>query len=1079
MSLTSVTFYEITTIKAVGKYDNCTAQFVSDQPLTSQLLSVDLGLFIPGNQGSSSLTAWQLTYPSSPGVYDMSYQGPQSSRNYRVELEVVDSLTFKIHAYFMFRADTGGYVSQGLGNNPESFTTKHFGSLSGVYDDLAYLTIKAGAGGSYATFYRPYNANWFNEDNIMNYALEIGGVETNGYVVGQNLTINFNINTDLADAGYDVAIIRTDSIPSGGNFISAHNLHYGRVVQDVSQVDELNADAFVSAKPLNSLVVPGYSFGQVVIDGSHFVDGAIYQVYVVYKVLGVEFAVKTADIEASTIETQYDPVYGSVACSAGQLTCANISVVSSFIGDPNEFTNDYQVKAILPSGVFSPIASVTAFTDGPVVGITSFTDTVAQWDYSGPILGATQVTLVITLDNGAVISAVAPIQTFPGTNYNNVEVCAFDAIETCCIENICPGESSRFCVQMDEAEYNAAATAAGVNGTFEDNFVGVTAGVVDSLGAPPFSFDQGLTVTPLSNGGCVDLTIPNEWQNSTKYIVFVFQFDLGTHMDYIYKPMRFTVGQANLSAAVVAIRDEDNNLLPVLCNEETGQLTVFLQGDFEGCDSLEVLIGLEGSDSYSAGPVTVQNVTATSAEAVIDLSLLGNYEDQAYCLRLRCIQAPIDGPESCEGECFDMSLTQTTLSGGNNAVMRFEFTVPDDVESFQITTNTGASALLTGPTGSFDFNVATYGPEISVQYTIIAVRGGCIFTSSLIMSTYNQTADATTVEYNICNAPPESSCNNYIGIITDCDPSGGYGNEQIYATAALDGATNIDTTTFEYSLNGVDGWAAYTGGTPLTATFAAFRLTVTFTDGCPDLVAQESVTCLGNSVQFCNNQPELSECIFDADAQTLIVNDIGTYTSEVLDPLFAYSLDAGETWLTVDGPISTAGFTDGQVVMFRINPIYADNCNQGPEVFKECVYNEGVTTCDYSAFSLACEVNDSTFTPTFGGDETGLAVSVKEFSENGGASWDVYNNVPVTSASQTVLWRWELQYPGCDTFVLVVACTKECSVEFPDNFNVTITNPSLTVDIPECIGVYDCIDACNAEAGTPTDGEICAPAFPA
>lgn len=1070
--LTSVTIFETTTARAAGQYDMAEAQFISDQTLTGQTLKVDLGLFkATAFNDTSSGNAWAITYPSSPGTYEMAYQGLVQAENYRIDLEVIDSVTFKIQAYFMMRADTGNFVSEGGANNQQSFTALHFqGGADSVYNSAKWFAIRAEVNGESAIHWRPFGGNYFNNSHSLNYTLRINGAEVTGHVPGQDLEVEFDIDTALADAGFDVAVIRVDDI-GPTDFITAHSLNYARVnsASGVNQVDILPADAIKSAQAINNSV-PGYSTGKFTIDGSYFTNEGVYQFFVVYKVLGLYLSVKSPDIEQSPITSQYEPTYGTVSCLMGQVECINFNVTSSYDPDGNVYN-----VLVTPGGSDQLITGGFGVTeDGTTTPLTVGGGGInATWNVSGSVLTGS-VFLTVYLDGGGTASLQAPLLSFPGQNFQVIEECVSDAVATCCLEGICPGQLFSGCVIMNQAEYNQAVIDNGVTGSFTDNLVGITAGVVNNLSAPPFTFDIPLDVEVTGGQGCVEFTIPEDWANTARYIVFVYQFDLGTHMDYIYKPMRIGVGSASLSAVIVDIRDENNNALNVLCNELTGVATVKIAGDFSDCD-LEVSIGEQGSNSYTTGPINVIQGSGTT-DIQIDLSLLGDFADKTYCLRLECSEEPILDGGGCEAGCFDISLSQETVTAGNPANVELTFTVPADVDTVAITTDQGASGIF-GGSGTFSFNQAPSGPMVPVTYTIVVTRDGCVYQTEVTLNSCNVDGDVYAVSYNICNEPPEASCNNVIGILTGCDPSAGPGGELINATADVSGATNIDTQTFEYSLDGIT-YQPYGGG-DLNTTQAYFRLTVTFTDGCKTLVANESVTCFGNSVLICDNEPIIGECIFDAEAETLTVANEGIYTSPVADPNFDYSLDGGATWTPILGPISTTGLTDGQVILIRLNPIYSDGCPQGPEVIKECVFNESVSSCDYTGFELSCTVEDSTFTPTFTGDETGLEVNDKEFSENGGGSWEEYTGIGVVSASQTVLWRWTLKYPGCDTETLVTGCTKDCNLaDFPTELNVNIVNDSITVDIPDCIGIYDCLDNCTVEAGDSGNIELCDPLFP-
>ena len=223
---------------------------------------------------------------------------------------------------------------------------------------------------------------------------------------------------------------------------------------------------------------------------------------------------------------------------------------------------------------------------------------------------------------------------------------------------------------MDQDSYNAAVVENGVTGTYESNLVGITAGITSE--APtiaPLSFDSAVNV---DDSGCADIVVPDEWANTTKYIVFVYHFDLGTHQDFIYRTFRLGIGSNNANIQLTEIRDSENNILKVLCNELTGNLFVTLSGDFSDCN-LIVEVGEEGSNDYSTLPVV--GIVLSEGGAVVELDVTKLQEDKTYCLRISCAEEPID-PDADLCECFDIDLTQTTVVGGTQASMLIDFVVP-------------------------------------------------------------------------------------------------------------------------------------------------------------------------------------------------------------------------------------------------------------------------------------------------------------------------------------------------------------------------------------------------------------------
>lgn len=1080
--LYNVTIIETLSVRAIGQHCELYAQFESDTNLAGDVLLVDVALFIPVLPTTQGDTSWFLIYPTTPGTYEMTHYGADTKRNYEVDLEVIDAYHFKVVVRFLMRADVSGFISESIAGNAGSFTQKSYQGVSSVYGSQKYFAIKAEIGGSSAYHARPFGGSYWQADDPLSAILQIGGVTVNGYEPGQDLDVVFSLAAASVSSAYDIGLMRIDDIDGSIDFVSAHELHYAAVTTGPAQSGNLPTSAITSANPM-AQSVSGVFDGAFTIDGSYFTSGATYRFYIVYSQFGVFRAALSDEINQRTNSSDYPATYGSVSCSSAKTTCADVVVQTQQLVAAHPGLWDWTVILFLDqptAGIFADITGGTAVSENGEGSLSSFTASTAIWTYSQGVSDdapGDYVDFELTLDDGTTASARVEFSNSPlPINLFQTEICAELQFDTCCVENICPGDTLRLCSLMDEDEYNDNVIINGVTGDYDSNLVSRFVGIAGSLGSGPFSFDSYPDVYNrlFSHYGCVDIPILEAWAGQTLYVVFVWHFDLGTHQDYIYKPYRVTVGGTSADISIVTIRNDDNEDITILCTEYEGNVHVCLENAGDDCTA-RVLIGESGTGVYTDDPIIQADEDFSSGQLCVEID--GEYleEGKQYCIRVECIDTP-DDPGGITCQCFDVDVTQSVLAvGTGQSQVQIQFTTAITVDSVEVTADPGGSASFESGNGIFQFNVPSINP-IVVNYTMVIAVGGCVYQQSFTLTTCNVVADSVNRVFDMCTGVISSgdTCDNLPVITTTCDEETG----EIDATFDDSGINStIDTEDQEMSEDGTTWVALSVPTTPSTGELF-FRWTLTFTDDCKPLTVFGHHECDPATALECNNQPDLSECMFDADAETLAIEDTGIYGSAVLNNNLQYSTDGGLTWSNYTSPISTSAFTDGQITLFRLNPEYSDGCPQGPEVVQECIFGSDASNCDYSSFALACTRNgDDSFEAEFTGDTTDLSVNQQQFTENGGASWSDWTGTPVVTASQFIIFRWVLQFEGCEPLTLISGCAKECcpALELPDVLNINIANDlPLSISIDGCVQIEDCVE-CETppEAGTASTIEAC------
>ena len=436
--LNNVTNYDVTVGRAVGQHEVFEAQFQSTEILTGNTLNVDLGLFLQNQIDTSSGAPWTTTYPSSPGLYDMVFQGIQTSQNYRVELQVIDGLSFIIRAHFIMRADTGKFVSEGGANNAGSFTEFSFNGQESIYESPKWFAIRCEHQNDVGIHYRPIAANWYEDGqyNPLTYTLKINGAETSGFVIGQDLTVEFELEGSSIASDYDLAVIRVDNISGGGDFVTAHDLNYGRVTDNVSQVENVPHEALKDGTPI-SYTVPGFGNGTFVIDGNHFVAGATYRFYIIFRNIGLSLPALSNDIESSNLDADYPVTVGDITCTVGEQDCYTLhwttGVAPYYNGSGNGSTWTAQ---IVTAEMNTAIDTVTAISSNGQGAILYSGSSFAIWQYQQPFGSAaagSSVTFSLTMVDGSTFTMVVPLSGQLADS-GEIETCDETTLfETCCV----------------------------------------------------------------------------------------------------------------------------------------------------------------------------------------------------------------------------------------------------------------------------------------------------------------------------------------------------------------------------------------------------------------------------------------------------------------------------------------------------------------------------------------------------------------------------------------------------------------------------------------------------------------------
>ncbi len=243
----------------IGKYERITIPFVSDIPLTGEVLQ-----FVPGIYTDSfpypSNVAFQIIYPAGPGDYEMDII---SCKNYKATLNVVNAYNFKIEFNFFVSKDYKEWITNSAYNNANVFEVN--------YDYIGKLGFYVKVGSSEISASAQIQINSFCEDHMI--------FDENGYIAGEDLEIKIKTSGTVSN-NYYVGLIKKDSISSTPPIITGLIMSYAQIGATVQSVDSLPKSCIKSGHGF--IQVGENSTARVTIDGSCLQNNSTYQVYIVY-----------------------------------------------------------------------------------------------------------------------------------------------------------------------------------------------------------------------------------------------------------------------------------------------------------------------------------------------------------------------------------------------------------------------------------------------------------------------------------------------------------------------------------------------------------------------------------------------------------------------------------------------------------------------------------------------------------------------------------------------------------------------------------------------------------------------------
>lgn len=606
-----------------------------------------------------------------------------------------------------------------------------------------------------------------------------------------------------------------------------------------------------------------------------------------------------------------------------------------------------------------------------------------------------------------------------------------DEFNVGCVTNVAPGTTLTLCAEMNQTEYNTNAMTNGVPGTYATNLQVIN--VYDSVEnlQPGQSLEEitGLTFLGQSADGCYDITIPEAWSGTQRYIIFEYVFFINDdiqYTDYIYWAIPLSV--IDIEAA--------SQLSVVITDSEDAEFTngiICLDYD----DIIKATITHADGANYILSYTDPNGIVLTAAEdfqpsgdALITIDSNQLLLDVDRCIKI--IATPVSITET-DCDCFDIELILSVVSTENGiSDVQLGWSVIDPPATFQsiiIKQGTNPAQEFTDQSGNVLYQVLTFESTITMNFLIIVtLENGCSYTTAATIQVFNVEGESHTLTYDICEDAPDGmlNCNNYPRIQYEtCFLDDG----ELVTNVTFDDsmiASTIATDVREYSIDGGVSWLPFvvnplpspvpTPPTPPTLV----RWTVTYTDDCVGHQVFIPLLC-ARTPPDCNNHPKIA-CHFDPDTETFSVTTaMNPSGSNVTDWHLEYSDDGGLTFNPYTVPFVVDDAIDSIIVI--ANPEYDDSCPQGPVLTCQWVRDEAEINCDYSDYELTSEYDPNTgaHIPTFTGDEDVLEVNTKEYSLDGGVTWTEYLTNP---SGELVIFRWTIKFEGCCEKILPSASVR-------------------------------------------------------
>ena len=497
-------------------------------------------------------------------------------------------------------------------------------------------------------------------------------------------------------------------------------------------------------------------------------------------------------------------------------------------------------------------------------------------------------------------------------------------------------------VQMDKASYNAQLAALGFTGTYDDNFVGVSADV------------DGISIN--ADNDTVTFQIDPAGLPGTRTINVVFTFEVDGEIHNITKQVTLNFG---VMSTMITGETEDplGNQATVICDEDEGIYT-FVPDTPIAFD--EIFSNLNGGD-YTA------NLVNNSLE--LDTSTLN--EGDIVCVKLLSTSGPIDTNECECPDCDDLEVQMVfaqDVPGEINAI--FTFPKNGTILVTELIQNLSSSG-----TGS-SVELAVQHPSAHEYFVQFTDEDGCEYEILIETPSFAQEGYTINVQMvKLTQVQPDCDCDTED---TDCQ------NSSVFTIACDEATQTIDvdvTDTFASTILTDTITVQIGNGVPTNETFPyqsigneeiIVRRTVVFDDDC-ELYMEQRVVC----EEYDGTPPATIECdysvfdilcSYDTDTEEFSVTTTGDTSNLVLNNI-VFTLN-GSAEIPYNGPVQGLGLfvahwdiqiNDCEAVRLTSYCSIKNCCNPFDlDCDDVCDLDGGIVTCMNGILTFAPNATDTT-----------------------------------------------------------------------------------------------------------------------
>ena len=618
-------------------------------------------------------------------------------------------------------------------------------------------------------------------------------------------------------------------------------------------------------------------------------------------------------------------------------------------------------------------------------------------------------------------------------------------IDSCCVSGLQPGQDIKLCVYMDKASYNADIILQNAGGSFNGNFQGGSI-YIGTTTPIPGQIPSGDLYTPVlvdsgsEMGLCIELTVPDSWNNATIWAGFVFNFTYYLVLEERYEQIiQFikVVGGSDSTTVVFDGMSDGTDPIYYVCHDYTGTIALLWSGitfsDFDTTVFVHLPNDIENPILVTnAGINDGTDYTLTLTNEQIQLLPIG----EEVCFTLVSTAITQDDDPIVQ-DCYDVDMTMigtfvNSNSAGYNVGFDFSSVPNVDTVSFVIDTGYESGILINFTTNVGEFSLSTvpitsyYAIGTAEMQITIVTDEGFVYSFCVIMTVeIGDEGGVTELEavVDICSDECqtfslEDSCDiGNPGLLLECVEAGS-------VTITATGTTSADTDVIEYSLDFGAMWDPYVGPIEITEDLAPdctvyARRSLTYT-GCPNVEVYEYLDfcCPVEPCPEVTCEPVLT---FDEEADTLEIDfecDVEGGTAVI-----TYSINEGVDYDTYTVPIDVTGIEE---VLYIIT-ISFEGCE---DVVIEDVWaqeGENNSLCE-SEPTLVAEYFNGSHTATGGGTTFLAASDVIEYSIDGGSAWTV--GLGPVVGHPVVLWRRIVTFTNdCETITLITVSFNPCCTE--------------------------------------------------